>query len=536
MTQLVKSFTFAVYPTEGGRHSIHSSGLEEERIEKPHGWRYLTWLTVPNNVPSLPSGEVLVYFESPPEYWVNPQMEASALHTILVRLLVVFTHGAVTGWRVIDRRTQPRTDYEYEVALHKWAGDRSLPQLTDLLVPSKSQLRQFCKADLLAFYVHHYEQNGPLDYIPLNDIPQPEFCRFPYADDLVRSVHKELCLEEFFGGHQQALALTPETKDDASDEVAESIEEMQSGLQGIGRREGWLAVPEPKSVLPAEAPRVPTPDPRIFVIHGHDEAKQRELVHILEQRLHLDVVVMREHAGKSRTFIEKFEQVAEPCNAAIAIITPDDKVQARDGAYRQPRPNVVYELGWFAGRCGRERTLLLVKDGATVPSDWLGIEQLRFRENIEEVYLKLEREINEWRKTPEQPTAPADRGPGTRDVAQPSPGGDQAGDSPTLVQHLREPLEILWRALSYAKQQGGDLWEFAVEISDLEKAGATKTDLRWLVSNKYLEHAERLVRSPVNGRAFRYPGRTTIRDTSCFVLTEKGANWAQSTFGLKPMT
>ena len=59
---------------------------------------------------------------------------------------------------------------------------------------------------------------------------------------------------------------------------------------------------------------------------------------------------------------------------------------------------MIYELGWFAGTCGRKRTLMVVKEGTTIPSDLAGIEQLRFGTNISEKIIELEREIEAWRR------------------------------------------------------------------------------------------------------------------------------------------
>ncbi|MFH1110889.1 MAG: nucleotide-binding protein [Planctomycetota bacterium] len=141
----------------------------------------------------------------------------------------------------------------------------------------------------------------------------------------------------------------------------------------------------------------------MFLIHGHDEAKRRELKEILETKLACRVVVMSEAPGKSRTLIEKLEEEAEPCNAGIAVLTPDDLVREKDAEYPQPRPNVLFELGWFVGRLGRARTLLVVKNGTKIPSDLHGIEQLQFRQDVAEAFLRLEKEVGEWCRGRPQP-------------------------------------------------------------------------------------------------------------------------------------
>jgi hypothetical protein len=52
------------------------------------------------------------------------------------------------------------------------------------------------------------------------------------------------------------------------------------------------------------------------------------------------------------------------------------------GAYLHARPNVIYELGWFCGRLERSFTMLLIKEGTSMFSDFGGIIQKRFEANI----------------------------------------------------------------------------------------------------------------------------------------------------------
>jgi predicted nucleotide-binding protein len=140
-----------------------------------------------------------------------------------------------------------------------------------------------------------------------------------------------------------------------------------------------------------------TMNPKVFVIHGHDEAKRRELKELLETRFGLEVIIMQERAGRSRTFIEKFEQEAGVCIAAIALLTPDDIINEEGEEHGQPRPNVVFELGWFAGKYGRNRTLMVVREGTKVPSDLFGIEVIFFKKDVAEKIPQLEKEITTWK-------------------------------------------------------------------------------------------------------------------------------------------
>ena len=46
---------------------------------------------------------------------------------------------------------------------------------------------------------------------------------------------------------------------------------------------------------------------------------------------------------------------------AIALVTPDDVVKKAGKSQWQARPNVLFELGWFYGRLGPQRLLVLVE-------------------------------------------------------------------------------------------------------------------------------------------------------------------------------
>lgn len=132
----------------------------------------------------------------------------------------------------------------------------------------------------------------------------------------------------------------------------------------------------------------------VFIIHGRDEAKWRELKDLVqgEFRLNPIVLMLQSNAG-AETLIEKFERYAVTCSFAIAVFTPDDEVKAEDGAYLQARPNVIYELGWFCGRLGRANAMLLLREGTSMFSDFGGIIQHRFKANVTEKVIEMRKDL-----------------------------------------------------------------------------------------------------------------------------------------------
>ena len=134
----------------------------------------------------------------------------------------------------------------------------------------------------------------------------------------------------------------------------------------------------------------------VFIIHGRDEAKWRELKDILKSELKLNPIVLLEQPDAGcQTLIEKFEHYAQTCSYAIAVFTPDDEVTAGGDTYLQARPNVIYELGWFCGRLGRSGAMLLLKEkeGVSLFSDFGGIIQKRFTRNISEKVIEIKRDL-----------------------------------------------------------------------------------------------------------------------------------------------
>lgn len=132
----------------------------------------------------------------------------------------------------------------------------------------------------------------------------------------------------------------------------------------------------------------------VFIIHGRDEAKWRELKDIIQTEFRLNpIILINQPDAGCKTIIEKFEHYAKTCSYAIAVFTPDDEVSSGTDTYLQARPNVIYELGWFCGRLGRENVMLLLKEGTSIFSDFGGIIQKRFNLNISEKIIDIRQDL-----------------------------------------------------------------------------------------------------------------------------------------------
>lgn len=79
--------------------------------------------------------------------------------------------------------------------------------------------------------------------------------------------------------------------------------------------------------------------------------------------------------------IEDLERELEVADFAIAIAQPDDLIKSRKDERLTPRDNVIFELGFFMGRLGRARAILMEPRGEDVklPSDLAGITTISYK-------------------------------------------------------------------------------------------------------------------------------------------------------------
>jgi predicted nucleotide-binding protein len=112
----------------------------------------------------------------------------------------------------------------------------------------------------------------------------------------------------------------------------------------------------------------------IFLVHGHDHRLLHEVVRVLERGTGREVVVLHEQASRGRTVLEKFEDHAQLASFAVVLLTADD-VGGAIGHETKPRgrQNVIFELGFFFGKLGRDHVCVLLEEGVEQPSDIAGL-------------------------------------------------------------------------------------------------------------------------------------------------------------------
>lgn len=114
---------------------------------------------------------------------------------------------------------------------------------------------------------------------------------------------------------------------------------------------------------------------RVFIVHGHDAAAKHELFRVLHDLTGTKPIILHEQPSGGRAILEKLEAYAASAGFAVALLTADDVGRAKSGPTDQARArqNVIFEAGYFAGRLGRDRVVLLHETGVELPSDLQGI-------------------------------------------------------------------------------------------------------------------------------------------------------------------
>ncbi len=112
----------------------------------------------------------------------------------------------------------------------------------------------------------------------------------------------------------------------------------------------------------------------VFIVHGHDDEAKESVARFIS-KLGLEPIILHERPNSGKTIIEKLESNAEEISFAVVLLTPDDKgASAESSVYKyRARQNVIYELGFFNAKLGRDKVCVLKKEDVEVLSDYLGV-------------------------------------------------------------------------------------------------------------------------------------------------------------------
>lgn len=112
---------------------------------------------------------------------------------------------------------------------------------------------------------------------------------------------------------------------------------------------------------------------KVFIVHGHDGELKEAIAHIVEQQ-NIEAIILSNKTNEGKTIIEKIEHYSN-VSAAICLFTADDKgkVKSEKSLNARARQNVVFETGYFMGKLGRNRVVIVSENDVELPSDMNGM-------------------------------------------------------------------------------------------------------------------------------------------------------------------
>lgn len=154
---------------------------------------------------------------------------------------------------------------------------------------------------------------------------------------------------------------------------AENLAKRLTILEGLVEvLQTEIALDTPEGIVAKEY--VPTGN-QTFLVHGRDAGALEGAARFLE-KLGVPTIILHEQPDKGRTIIEKFVDYSNVA-FAVVLLTGDDRGGIADEPYDKQRPrarqNVIFELGYFIGKLGRNRVCALYRDGVEIPSDYAGV-------------------------------------------------------------------------------------------------------------------------------------------------------------------
>ena len=139
----------------------------------------------------------------------------------------------------------------------------------------------------------------------------------------------------------------------------------------------------------------------IFIVHGRDEEMKLAVANTL-WTLDLDPIILHEKPDKGRTIIEKFEDYSNVSFATV-LLSPDDIALSKDELFKllqdddtinpieellkransRARQNVIFELGFFVGKLGRDHVAVIHRETENFEmlSDYTGIVYIKYEKD-----------------------------------------------------------------------------------------------------------------------------------------------------------
>lgn len=127
--------------------------------------------------------------------------------------------------------------------------------------------------------------------------------------------------------------------------------------------------------------RAPNERPVLFVGSSVEGLAVAKNIQLLLKHSTMDIRLWTSGVfGPSGVTIDVLLEQLDTCDFAAFVFGPDDKLASRGEQYDAPRDNVIFELGLFMGRVGRERAFFIKdqRSNLKIPTDLLGVTPLTY--------------------------------------------------------------------------------------------------------------------------------------------------------------
>lgn len=124
------------------------------------------------------------------------------------------------------------------------------------------------------------------------------------------------------------------------------------------------------------------PKPRVFLISSSEGKAVAELIQASLEYDEVIVIPWTQNVFRVSSYpLEALEREVDLADFAIAIATQDDTVEIRGERWTTVRDNVIFELGLFMGKLGRDRAILMEPKGEDIklPSDLIGVTTIGYK-------------------------------------------------------------------------------------------------------------------------------------------------------------
>ena len=257
-------------------------------------------------------------------------------------------------------------------------------------------------------------------YLPPEDAPMPKKAESDYLLELEFTPEAEtinIDAMQNLEDSESSTPLVPPSKPVSPPNLSESkerskIEQLESAIEKIKKTKlRELSIPDlndeqkimvgvsgslsSDQISESASPGLKQPQP-IFVAYGYNEAMKDEVVTTL-QKLDFPVIVREKTAEEGKTFTTNFLEFHD-IGFAVVVLSGDDfgysKEHEAHQAKLRPRQQIVFELGFLAGRLGRHRVYVLHQDSKNfeLPTAFFDITYTPYRK-MGEWQLQLLRQL-----------------------------------------------------------------------------------------------------------------------------------------------